>query len=69
MAITKIYWDEWSSIVEVKMVEIKITVNGEEVRLTEFPSQIITNVILGILSSLKGVDEIKNAKIELVEKK
>ena len=51
------------------MHEIKISVNGEDVSLTEFPSRIITNVIMGILSSLKGVEEIKNAKIELVEKK
>ena len=51
------------------MYEIKISVNSEEVRLTEFPSQIITNVILGILSSLKGIEGIKNAKIELEEKK
>lgn len=50
------------------MYEIKITVNGEDVRLTEFPSQIITNVVLGILQSLKGVTDIKNAKIEIKTK-
>jgi hypothetical protein len=51
------------------MYEIKITVNGENVRLTDFPSQIITNVVLGILQALKGVSDIKDAKIELVAKK
>ena len=51
------------------MYEIKISVNGEDIRLTEFPSEIITNVVLGILQSLKGVTEIKDAKIELEEKK
>ena len=51
------------------MNEIKITVNGENVYLTEFPKEIITNVVLGILNSLKGVKEIKDAKIELEVKK
>lgn len=51
------------------MYEIKITVNGESVFLTEFPSEIITNVVLGILNSLKDVSDIKEAKIELEKKK
>jgi hypothetical protein len=51
------------------MYEIKITVNGEDIFLTDFPTEIITNVVLGILKSLKGVTEIKVAKIELEEKK
>jgi len=51
------------------MYEIKITVNGEDIHLTEFPSEIITNVVLGILQSLKGVTDIKDAKIELTPKK
>ena len=51
------------------MYEIKITVNGEDIFLTEFPSEIITNVVLGILNSLKGVTEIKTAAIEVKEKK
>jgi len=51
------------------MYEIKITVNGEDVHLTEFPSQIITNVVLGILQALKGVSDIKEAKIELTTNK
>ena len=50
------------------MYEIKITVNGENVYLTDFPTEIITNVVLGILKSLKGVTDIKDAKIEVVEK-
>lgn len=51
------------------MYEIKITVNDENVRLTEFPSKIITNVLLGILNSLSDVDTVKSAKLELSEKK
>ena len=47
------------------MYEIKITVNGEEVKLTEFPREIITNTILAMLKSLKGVEEVNKVIIEL----
>ena len=45
------------------MKEISIKVNGKQISLTEFPSDIIKNTIIGMLNSLKGVDE----KIENVE--
>jgi len=45
------------------MKEISIKVNGKQIPLTEFPSGIIKNTIIGMLNSLKGVDE----KIENVE--
>ncbi len=51
------------------MTEIKITVNGEEIYLTEFPKEIIISVLLGMLNTLKGVKDIKEAKIELEVKK
>lgn len=51
------------------MYDIKITVNSEDVYLTEFPGEIIKNVLLGILKSLKGVEDIQEAKIELTETK
>ena len=47
------------------MYEIKIKVNGEDVRLTEFPAKIITDVILAMLATLKGVEEIKDVVIEI----
>ncbi len=48
------------------MSEIKIIVNGEEIPLTEFPAEIITQTILGMLKALKGVEEnIKDVKIEI----
>ena len=50
------------------MTEIIIQVNGEEVQLTDFPREIITNILLGMLQSLKGVNEIKEAVIRLKEK-
>jgi hypothetical protein len=51
------------------MKELSIKVNGEDVRLTDFPREIITNLILAILKSLKDVDEdVKSVVIELKAK-
>jgi osmotically-inducible protein OsmY len=47
------------------MYQITIKVNGEEVYLTGYPSEIISEVILTMLKTLKGVEEIKNALIEI----
>ena len=49
------------------MAKITIEVNGEKVKLSELPSEIITNAILGMLKTLRGVDEIENAIIKIVE--
>jgi molybdopterin-guanine dinucleotide biosynthesis protein B len=40
-------------------------VNDESIPLSAFPRDIITNVLLGIANSLKGVGKIKNLKIFL----
>ena len=45
------------------MDNISIKVNGKQIPMTEFPSEIIKNTICGMLKSLKGVDEIKNVEI------
>lgn len=47
------------------MYDTKITVNGEEIKLTDFPCEIITDVIIAMLETLKGVDVIKDAVIEI----
>ena len=47
------------------MYEIKIKVNGEDVKLTDFPGEIITNAILAMIKTLHGVDEVKDAVIEI----
>ncbi|NPV40221.1 MAG: hypothetical protein HPY72_02610 [Anaerolineae bacterium] len=47
------------------MYQITIKVNGEEIYLTGYPSEIISEVILTMLKTLKGVEEIKNAVIEI----
>ncbi len=49
--------------------DIKIYVNGKKVPLSEFPSKVILNGILGMLKSLKGINQIKEANIEIMFKK
>jgi len=47
------------------MEKIEIEVNGEAIELSGFPAKIIMNAIIGMLKSLRGVDEIENAVIRL----
>jgi len=44
---------------------LNVTVNGKKIHLTEFPKQMITNTIVGMLTSLKGVQDINEVTIEL----
>ena len=44
---------------------LSIQVNGKEIPLSPFPAQIIANTILGMLRSLKEVDDINEVRIEL----
>lgn len=46
------------------MENINIKVNGKEIILTEFPSEIIIGTICGMLKSLKGVNKIKDVEIK-----
>jgi molybdopterin-guanine dinucleotide biosynthesis adapter protein len=45
--------------------QLKIQINGKNIPLSEFPEQIITNTLIGLLRSLKGVDDIHTATIQL----
>jgi len=45
------------------MEKISIKVNGKQIPLTEFPTEIIKNTICGMLRSLKGVNEINSVEI------
>ena len=48
------------------MSEIKLTVNKEDIPLTEFPARIIIQTILGMLKALNGIDEdIKEVEIQI----
>jgi molybdopterin-guanine dinucleotide biosynthesis protein MobB len=44
---------------------LSVTINGKNILLTKFPEHILTNTIIGMLSSLKGVQNIKNITINL----
>jgi hypothetical protein len=45
--------------------DVRIVVNGSELPLTPFPKQIIANTIAGLVSPLKGVDEVDSLKISI----
>ena len=45
------------------MENISIKVNGKEIMLSDFPTEIIKNTICGMLKSLKGVSEINTVEI------
>ena len=47
------------------MDDIKLKVNGKRVPLSEFPADFIKNTISGMLSTLKGVDEINDVEIKI----
>jgi hypothetical protein len=47
------------------MNKTNVYINGKQIILTEFPKEFIQNTIVGMLKSLKGVDEIKNIKIKI----
>jgi len=47
------------------MSSLTIMVNGKKIPLTEFPEEIITNTLLGMIQSLKGVEEIHTVEISI----
>lgn len=47
------------------MEKITILVNGKNLQLSEFPRNIIIKTILGMLSALKGVEEITSVEIKM----
>jgi molybdopterin-guanine dinucleotide biosynthesis protein B len=68
------YEDNFNEIFKIIKRELKmkpslqrlfITVNGRNIPLTEFPEQILTNTIMGMLGSLKDVQNIKEFTIQL----
>ena len=46
------------------MDDMKILVNGKNIPLTEFPKDFIKSTILGMLTPLKGVEDIKDVEIK-----
>ena len=47
------------------MYDIKITVNGEEIVVSGFPGEIISEAIVAMLKTLRGVEDVKDAVIEI----
>jgi len=47
------------------MEEITLKINGKDIPLTEFPKSIIISTILGMLSALKGAEEIQKVEISI----
>ncbi len=37
--------------------QVELTINGKKIPLTEFPRDFIYNSLIGMVSTLKGVDE------------
>lgn len=47
----------------VKNYDIKLLVNDEEIGLTPFPAEFLTNVVIAAVSSLKDVDVIETLEL------
>jgi molybdopterin-guanine dinucleotide biosynthesis protein MobB len=52
--------------IEQSSQQLRVIVNGKNVQLTEFPEHIITNTIMAMLASLKGVQNISEFTIQLM---
>ena len=48
---------------------ISLKVNGKNIPLTEFPEEFIQNTLVGMVSSLKGVEEIETIELFITVKK
>ena len=45
---------------------VELVVNGVAVPLTEFPREFLTGTVLGAVSALKGVDEVRTLQLRIV---
>ncbi|MEW5766583.1 MAG: hypothetical protein AB1797_03010 [bacterium] len=48
---------------ETKEREVTLLVNGKPIPLNPFVSRIIINIVMGIVSSLRGTEEAKEVKL------
>jgi hypothetical protein len=54
------------AILEIDMLEAKLSVNEEKIPLKDFMQDMLANVILGYLKSTKGVPEnVKTIRIDI----
>ena len=47
------------------IVDVELTVNGEKIELNNFVRSFILETVLGMVKSLRGVDEVESLKLEL----
>jgi molybdopterin-guanine dinucleotide biosynthesis protein B len=68
------YQDDFKEVIKIikkeidkkkKKHDVRIMVNGKKVALSEFTEEIIKNTLVGMLSSLKGIDQINEVEIHL----
>jgi hypothetical protein len=46
-----------NSILEVEYLELKLVIDGKEIPLNEFVNKILTGMMVGAVTSLRGVRE------------
>jgi hypothetical protein len=44
---------------------VTLVVNGKALELTQFPNDIISSTVAGVVSSLKGVDRVSRLQIDI----
>ncbi|MHC4690793.1 MAG: hypothetical protein ACYS5F_14350 [Planctomycetota bacterium] len=47
------------------IVDVELNVNGEKIELNNFVRSFILETVLGMVKSLRGVDEVESLKLEL----
>ena len=48
-----------------KKGNVEVTVNGKDIPLTPFPNDIISNTLVGMVSSLRGIEDIDSIDISV----
>ena len=49
-------------------VDVKLSINGDSVKLNGFVQGMIANVVLGMLKSLKDVGDIESLNLEITKR-
>ncbi len=69
------YQDDFEEVIKIIKKEIEkkkekhdisIRVNGKKVAISEFPAEFIKSTLVGMLSSLKGIDQINEVEIHII---
>ena len=49
-------------------VDVKLSINGDSVKINGFVQGFVANGVLGMLKSLKEIGDIENLKLEITKK-